>query len=176
MKMIHKLLVTLTLVIQGRQCYNIYPSSDGCNPNVYRVLDDSRRHVLYSLNSQEDPLCDDLLPPGWYRFMENGSSRVMSNTCPGQHVCGTESPVWLDPATLVNMTGTMSSTSMMTGSACVSWSWPGMSDCCLYTLPVTLRKCDGFWTYYLQPTQACNVAYCMDTGHMANHHFAGRTF
>merc|ERR1711923_479565 len=90
----------------------------------------------------------------------------MSSTCPGQHVCGTESPVWLDPASLVNMTSTVSSSNMMTGSVCVSWSWPGMSDCCLYTLPVTLRQCDGFWTYYLQPTQACNVAYCMDTGNV----------
>ena len=53
----------------------------------------------------------------------------------------------------------------MSGSACVSWSWGGQEDCCLYTLPVTVTTCEGFLSYHLQPTQACHVAYCSHLPH-----------
>ena len=49
--------------------------SDGCDPRVYRVLDDPRRSVLFSHHSVTDDaslLCDDLLPFGWYRFLAYG--------------------------------------------------------------------------------------------------------
>ena len=84
--------------------------SDGCNPLVYRVLDDHRRSVHYrpasdspepayasamassanrydlvgdydedeaidisfAQKSQQELLCDDVLPSGWYRFLSYG--------------------------------------------------------------------------------------------------------
>lgn len=59
--------------------------SDGCNPLVYRVLDDPRRSVSYQLENSNDhtnwisdqintdeTICDDLLPFGWYRIMDYG--------------------------------------------------------------------------------------------------------
>ncbi len=75
--------------------------SDGCNPLVYRVLDDHRRSVLYKPSLQHNSasmaasayntdldhnsedntvsivqdtelLCDDVLPFGWYRFLAYG--------------------------------------------------------------------------------------------------------
>ena len=51
-------------------------STDGCDPLVYRVLDDPRRSVLYNINdggtNGEGLICDDMLPFGWYRFLSYG--------------------------------------------------------------------------------------------------------
>ena len=151
------LLLTVNLILLARPMLTVaLASSDGCSAGVYRVLDDVRRSSVYSLSAGEEPLCDDMLPPGWYRFMQSGQSRVLSTTCPGHRdTCGTESPAWLDTSTLRNL-----SRDTLEGEVCVSWSWPGMSDCCLYTIPVTVKYCQDFVSYYLQPTQACNVAYC----------------
>ena len=95
--------------------------SDGCNPLIYRVLDDHRRSILYrpsptedleksassvasnanhrydlvdsdydedealdiSFVPQNELLCDDVLPFGWYRFLTYGMSRDMATSCPG---------------------------------------------------------------------------------------------
>jgi hypothetical protein len=50
--------------------------SDGCDPLVYRVLDDDRRSIFFSISSSDpandDLLCDDVLPFGWYRFLSYG--------------------------------------------------------------------------------------------------------
>ena len=158
-------MILLTILTVQVKSYKFSASSDGCSAAVYRVLDDARRNVLYS--DDEDLLCDDLLPPGWYRFMEAGRSRVLSDTC--QQTCGTESPAWLDTSSLTNLTR-----DTQEGHVCVSWSWPGMSDCCLYTLPVTIKHCQDFIVYYLQPTQACNVAYCSRKG--KRHVISGSTW
>lgn len=49
------------------------PFTDGCDPKVYRVLDDPRRSVLHRVAPGGGGiLCDDLLPFGWYRFMAYG--------------------------------------------------------------------------------------------------------
>ena len=38
---------------------------DGCDPRVYWVLEDKQRSPKISLDPKQQPLCDDLLPPGW---------------------------------------------------------------------------------------------------------------
>ena len=70
---------------------------DGCDRAVYRVLDDWRRSPRSVAAVDEDLLCDDLLPPGWYRLMA-GDQRAgrLAPTCPGAGVCGTVAPVWLE--------------------------------------------------------------------------------
>ena len=93
-------LVTVTLVtlVAGRGSSHL----KGCSPEVYRVLEDDRRAVTHRLQAGggEAALCDDLLPPGWYRFMSGGRSLEMAASCPGPAHCGTAHPAWLDPASL----------------------------------------------------------------------------
>ena len=83
----------------------------------------------------------------------------MATSCPGPGRCGTVAPVWLDMNTLVNLTSNTYSV-----DACVSWGFGDGGfdnfDCCLFTLPVKMKTCNGFHVYYLGPTQACDIAYC----------------
>ena len=57
--------------------------------------------------------------------------------------------------------------------ACVSWSFDdeyvddldepsylSNHDCCLFTLPTTVKNCGDFRVYHIGPTQACSIAYC----------------
>ena len=62
--------------------------------------------------------------------------------------------------------------------ACVSWSFEDEYDgedynddeqesniisnyeCCLFTLPTTVKNCGDFRVYHIGPTQACSIAYC----------------
>jgi hypothetical protein len=90
-------------------------------------------------------------------------SREMSTECPSTNACGTTSHVWLkldDGKDVLN-------TGNVTVDACVSWSFGtpsdpfSSSDCCLFTLPVKIRNCNDFNVYYLGPTQACPIAYCL---------------
>ena len=52
---------------------------DGCDRSIYRVLDDPQRSPNYHIppDSTDNLLCDDLLPPGWYRLMEKGRHRSL---------------------------------------------------------------------------------------------------
>ena len=90
--------VTMVTLVAGRGSTQL----DGCSPEVYRVLEDDRRAVTHRLEAGggEAALCDDLLPPGWYRFMSGGRSLEMAASCPGPAHCGTAHPAWLDPASL----------------------------------------------------------------------------
>ena len=90
----------------------------------------------------------------------------MPTTCPPSGACGTTAQVWLDPR---NSPGTLlsplSQLNNATVQACVSWNNGLLSDCCLFTVPVTVRRCSqladgGFSVYYLGPTQGCDIAYC----------------
>ena len=84
----------------------------------------------------------------------------MARQCPLPGRCGTNAPVWLrDPhGAASNMTLGSSVADM---EACVSWSFDqdgegdgSNFDCCLFTLPVTVKRCLGdFHVYYLGPTQ-----------------------
>ena len=62
--------------------------------------------------------------------------------------------------------------------SCVSWSFEDEYDydyntqtsgltgsspnyeCCLFTLPTTVKNCGDFRVYHIGPTQACSIAYC----------------
>ena len=59
--------------------------------------------------------------------------------------------------------------------SCVSWSFENeykndydteesnlvsSYECCLYTLPTTVKNCGEFRVYHIGPTQACSIAYC----------------
>jgi hypothetical protein len=139
--------------VQRCACVHVF-SPDGCSPLVYRVLEDPRRSPLASLAPGQDPLCDDLLPPGWYRLTLHSRPAVLPSACPAAGQCGTLAPVWLEagPALAPGTT--------RRAAACVAWTLPGAHHCCLFTVPIGVRQCDGFVSYFLTPTQACSAAYC----------------
>ena len=96
-------------------------------------------------------------------------SRDMPLDCPPPGSCGTQAPVWLDLDSLPQKRN-----QTIEVDACVSWGFEdldGQSDCCLFTLPITVKNCGNFNVYYLGPTQACSIAYCsqaiQDTAHAA---------
>ena len=62
----------------------------------------------------------------------------MPTRCPPAGSCGTSAQVWLDPR---NSPGTILSRNLSdaTLEACVSWNNGVLSDCCLFTVPVTVK-------------------------------------
>ena len=148
--------------------YRASDSSTTDTSNKYNVIKDTpdldEDYLLYEnsisiVRNQQELLCDDVLPSGWYRFLTYGMSRDMATSCPGPGSCGTVAPVWLDMSTLQNLTS-----NTFYGEACVSWGFGDGGfdnyDCCLFTLPVQIKQCNGFRVYFLGPTQACDIAYC----------------
>ena len=89
----------------------------------------------------------------------------MATECPIPGHCGTNAPVWIRD--LDWRIGNLSTGMMANLDGCVSWSFDEdfgnqdqQYDCCLFTLPVTVKNCGDFFVYYLGPTQACSIAYC----------------
>lgn len=74
--------------------------------------------------------------------------------------CGTQAPVWVNmPETHIPSPG-----AEVVVQACSSWSSPGQeTNCCFYPYSVTVRNCGEFFVYRLSSTQACNIAYCVES-------------
>lgn len=94
----------------------------------------------------------------------------MPTSCPPPDSCATAAQVWLD-----TKGRDVFSLGNATVEACVSWGFHHadddpvlhnsvLADCCLFTLPVTVRNCGDFNVYYLSPTQGCSIAYCSAPG------------
>ena len=140
-----------------------YATSMASSANRYDLVgdydEDEAIDISFAQKNQQELLCDDVLPSGWYRFLSYGMSRDMATSCPGPGSCGTVAPVWLDMTTRQNLTSNTYSV-----DACVSWGFGDGGfdnfDCCLFTLPVHVKNCQGFNVYFLGPTQACDIAYC----------------
>ncbi|XP_045033419.1 von Willebrand factor D and EGF domain-containing protein isoform X2 [Daphnia magna] len=135
----------------------------------HRVLDDFRRSPLYQPQTPRDVLCDRQLSVGWYRFTIQNRSAEMPTRCASVNYCGTQAPLWLRLDDGQRLPDTFQQTQL---TACSSWSRhhyddeddsvpvTEYDDCCAMKYPVSVRNCSSYFVYRLQPTEACNMAYC----------------
>jgi len=99
------------------------------------------------------PICDRLLPEGWYRFSSPAGS-LLPTECPGGNYCGTNIPVWMKGSVPTVSEGVVSST------ACINQD----RECCVGELDIGVRNCSSWVAYRLVPTPACNMGYCVGEG------------
>ena len=75
---------------------------DPCLSSNHKIIKDQpnrsfNRHlsqVTLSDASDARPICDQLLEPGWYRFV-SPAGNLMPTECPGGKYCGTNMPIWM---------------------------------------------------------------------------------
>ena len=131
-------------------------STDPCNPINYNELNEPHRSTSYTPGPNEQPICDNHLQPGWYRFT-SGAGGSMPTSCPKQLSCGTVAPIWLNGSHPSVADGTV------WRQACAhrtSGNPAQTNFCCDMTFDMPVRNCSGFYVYGLRPTPACFFAYC----------------
>lgn len=92
-------------------------------------------------------------------------SAEMPTRCASVNYCGTQAPIWLH---LEDDQKLPEASQQVQLTACSSWSHQQDSldgsipqyDCCAMKYPVSVRNCSNYLIYRLQPTEACNMAYC----------------
>ncbi|XP_068693084.1 von Willebrand factor D and EGF domain-containing protein-like isoform X2 [Montipora foliosa] len=133
-------------VCQGLNC------NDCCNN--YKEINEPRRSINSIWKQGQTPLCDRLIPFGWYRFTSFNGTRMPETPVTEFH-CGTHDPVWLkDPHPTV-AEGNMART------ACIS----SFGDDCSHSVTINVTKCAGdYFVYYLRPLYYCATAYCAGFG------------
>lgn len=103
-------------------------------------------------------------------------SAEMPTECAPVNYCGTQAPIWLrldqqlpDAFRQVELTG-CSSWSLMVDDSDKEEIAGQQYDCCSMAYPITVRNCSGYLIYRLQPTEACNMAYCAQLPSTAGNH------
>lgn len=89
----------------------------------------------------------------------------MPTRCASVNYCGTQAPIWLrldDDQQLPDALEQVELTGCSTWSRHQDGSDESMVDydCCAMKYPIIVRNCSSYLIYQLQPTQACNMAYC----------------
>lgn len=96
-------------------------------------------------------------------------SAEMPTRCASVNYCGTQAPIWLRLDDGQRLPEALQQVQL---TACSSWSRhhydeeddsgpvSEYADCCAMKYPVSVRNCSGYFVYRLQPTEACNMAYC----------------
>ena len=75
----------------------------------------------------------------------------MPNSPPAIYSCGTHAPGW------VNGPNPATPGQNINGTVCFNWS----GNSCMWSQPVQITNCNGFYVYYLQPINwGCNGVYC----------------
>ncbi|XP_066274485.1 von Willebrand factor D and EGF domain-containing protein-like [Branchiostoma lanceolatum] len=127
---------------------------------TYTPINEPQRSTAFVPGASDDLICDNLLSPGWYRFVANTGGR-MPETCVDQFHCGTQVPIWLNGAHPTDYNA-------VTLDGCMNYGVP--DDCCTITVQIQVQKCTGpnadpdFFIYNLQPAIGCSLAYCAGTG------------
>ena len=91
----------------------------------------------------------------------------MPTRCASVNYCGTQAPIWLRLDDGQRLPETFQQVQL---TGCSSWSRhhyeddsgpvSEYADCCAMKYPVSVRNCSTYFVYRLQPTEACNMAYC----------------
>lgn len=91
-------------------------------------------------------------------------SAEMPTRCASVNYCGTQAPIWLHLERDQRLPELFQETQL---TGCSTWSRiieddgdVPQDDCCAMKYPITVRNCSSFLIYQLQPTEACNMAYC----------------
>ena len=114
----------------------------------YHELNDARRKVTYA--AVRPYKCDDSIIPGWYRMVEPAGKRIPT-TCPGNTMCGTARPGWMNGVHPAVEDGVVSR------KVCFSTR----NSCCYKSLWIKVRSCGTFYVYYLRGIpNVCPESYC----------------
>ncbi|XP_027038407.1 pancreatic secretory granule membrane major glycoprotein GP2-like [Pocillopora damicornis] len=111
----------------------------------HKVLSEPDRHISYGRGQKEDSS----LIPGWYRFQSYLYEKMLNN-CVGHHKCGTDLPGWLNGL----------HPSIEDGIVDREVCFFGYNKCCYRRVHIRVRKCNGFYVYFLKPSPPGNVRYC----------------
>ncbi|XP_068720616.1 von Willebrand factor D and EGF domain-containing protein-like [Montipora capricornis] len=121
----------------------------------YKEINEPRRSINSIWKPGQTPLCDRLIPFGWYRFTSfNGTKMPEKAPVPDFH-CGTHDPVWLKDPHPTMAEGNVAR------RACIS----SFGDTCSSSVTINVTKCAGdYFVYYLRPLYYCATAYCAGFG------------
>jgi hypothetical protein len=145
------LMLTAAVVVQGQK--------DPCLATSHTILNQPQRSTGYDNRPTDSPLCDNQLRRGWFRFTDaNGANVQIPTTCPGMDTCGTVTPFWMvgdhpsgNDIVMRQMCGKKNRNDDPNGG------------CCDVDDGIFVKKCAGFFVYYLNPTSSCPSAYCAGT-------------
>ena len=112
----------------------------------YKFLIESNRARTYFNTSTV--LCDTSLS-GWYRFSGRAGNQ-MADSCVDHKHCGTDAPGWIS--------GGHPSVADRVVSRIVCFR--SISNCCKWSIVISVRNCGGFYVYWLQRPPHCNFRYC----------------
>ena len=93
-------------------------------------------------------LCDTSLS-GWYRFSGKAGNQ-MADSCVDYKHCGTAAPGWIN--------GGHPSVADRVVSRTVCFR--SKSNCCKWSIVISVRNCGGFFVYWLHRPPHCNFRYC----------------
>ena len=115
----------------------------------YQNLSDATRKSSYITQENSQPLCDNKLLEGWYRFVGAAGTKMPTTRVPAFR-CGTDRPGWLDKAHPAVEDGEVS------GTVCFSDSGTG----CKSLITISVKNCGSLFIYKLSAPSGCNYRYC----------------